>query len=219
MFLPMFGGLFLTEPLFKATWALCVYPEKCVQRRRTATDVILSPPCFARWHAHTATDVPVCTAVCQCEEGKHKQKSLSSLLCLEAFLLSGWVSFDLLDMMMEKKKRKETGLWAPGTQPLPSHNYLEIFFLALMVGEKRVLTCKHARQGRTVFIPLVSWHAATCVTALILYPVWWDGKTTAACASGRCLRDVALTCTLAVNTDRLLMSTSAIHMDGPEGTV
>lgn len=146
MFLPMFGGLFLTEPLFKATWALCVYPEECVQRRRTATDVILSPPCFARWHAHAGTDVPVCTAVCQCEEGKHKQKSLSSVLCLEAFLLSGWVSFDLLDMMMGKKKKGKknrfVGSWnAASAFPQLFRN---LFFFGVNGGGKKgvdVQTC------------------------------------------------------------------------------
>lgn len=142
MFLPMFGGLFLTEPLFKATWALCVYPEKCVQRRRTATDVILSPPCFARWHAHAGTDVPVCTAVCQCEEGKHKQKSLSSVLCLEAFLLSGWVSFDLLDMMMGKEKQAINQKQVCAASAFPQL-FRNLFFLALMVGEKEGLFSFH----------------------------------------------------------------------------
>lgn len=60
-------------------------------------------------------------------------------------------------MMMEKKKGKKNrfvGSWnAASAFPQLFRN---LFFLALMVGEKRVLTCKHARQGRTVFIPLVS---------------------------------------------------------------
>lgn len=49
-----------------------------------------------------------------------------------------------------------------------------------------------------------------------------DRTATAARTSGRHLRDcvVAWTRTPAVNTDRLLMSTSAVHMaNGPEGTV
>lgn len=93
---------------------VCVYPEKYVQHRRVATDLIASARPVSLCGTRTQARLSLCAQQRDNVRKRHTNKSFSYLFCLEVFLLTGWVSFsplsvclvDLyLDVMMWQKKK------------------------------------------------------------------------------------------------------------------